>query len=157
MLPVCANQGGHRWMRQRRCQWTRQLQQHWRLQRQRVEFEIWNSVYVCIPANMPQRGRPCYEYYRSFRKELEKHADNWCTDLDTLRRLAKEEWDLQLQTNELRPAILARVPAETAMEWGYHSPGPLVAVCVCGNLVLCRENSWWTHSFLENLDPDISM
>ena len=76
-----------------------------------------------------QRGWPYYEYH-SFRKELAKHADNWCSDLDTLHRMAKEEWNLQLQTNELRPAILARVPAETAMEWGYHSSSPLVAVCV---------------------------
>ena len=95
-----------------------------------------------------QRGWPYYEYH-SFRKELAKHADNWCSDLDTLHRMAKEEWNLQLQTNELRPAILARVPAETAMEWGYHSSSPLVAVCVCGGMVLCRENGWWTHSFQE--------
>ena len=90
------------------------------------------------------RGWPYYEYH-SFRKELAEHTNNWCADLDTLRRMAKEEWTQQLQNNEPRATILARIPADTALEWGFPRHVPLVDVCVCGHMVVCLENGWRTY------------
>ena len=38
-----------------------------------------------------------------------------------------------------RPSMLARVPGDKALEWGHWRNAPLVAVGVCGNVVLCLE------------------
>ena len=89
MLPVCANQGGHRWMRQRRCQWTRQLQQHWRLQRQRVEFEIWTSVYVYLRTCRKEAGRATNTtaaFERSWKNMQTTGAPTWTPCVDWQRR-----------------------------------------------------------------------
>ena len=83
---------------------------------------------------LSRRGVPYYEYH-GFRRELAKHKNNWCSDWDTLYGAAKENFP--------GPAILARVPEEKALEWGARWREPLVAVGVCGDVVLCLENGWW--------------
>ena len=78
-------------------------------------------------------SQPRYKY-EDFRREFVKHEKNWCFDWDTLQKLAGES---------LGPVVLARVPAEKALEWGDWHHGPLVAVGSCGDVFLCLENGWW--------------
>ena len=119
----------HHRKRSRRNRWSRRCRTS-----QRVTFERWNNWRYnprCKMQTLLRRGVPYYEYH-SFRKALVKHENNWCSDWDTLRSAAKENFP--------GPAILARVPAEKALECENRRHGPLVAVGVCGDVVLCLEN-----------------
>ena len=72
--------------------------------------------------------------YKDFRREFAKHNKNWCFDWKTLQKLAGESRG---------PTILARVPAEKALEWVNWPYAPLVAVGSCGDVFLCLESGWW--------------
>ena len=56
---------------------------------------------------MVSRDVPYYEYH-SFRQELARHEKNWCPDWDPLQIAPKEDVP--------GPAILAKVPAQKALE-----------------------------------------
>ena len=81
-----------------------------------------------------QNGWAYFEYH-GFRKELAKHENNWCSDWNSPCRDAERNFP--------GPAMLARVPGDKALEWGHWRNAPLVAVGVCGDVVLCLENGHW--------------
>ena len=73
-------------------------------------------------------SHPRYKY-EYFRREFAKHSKNWCFDWKTWQKLAGESRG---------SAILARVPAEKALEWVNWPHGPLVAVGSCGDVFLWK-------------------
>ena len=95
----------------------------------------------------------CWPYFefRAFQREIAQHADNWCSDLATLERLAQEENERQEASGEFCWAFLARVPAEAVARWGCDIPDNMVALGRgTGSFVLFWESGRMAYDFLDD-------
>ena len=105
----------------------------------------YNMLQTCF-----HRGWPYVEYH-ACQREIAKHQNNWCSDLDTLDRLAKEEHERQVASGESFCAILARVPAEAVARWGCDIPDSMVAIGSrgCIGATLFWESGRMAYDFLD--------